>query len=116
VVLPGGTPLPFVPCTGRQLYAAYLAWCRGRGIARPMQEGQFIGWVGSRPGWQAGRACATREAPGSKLFKPRKMVLPPPDALTRPDGVGVADWLTGGYFSFQAALDTLPQRPTGSLM
>jgi len=91
VVLPGGTPLPFVPCTGRQLYAAYLAWCRARGIARPMQEGQFIGWVGSRPGWQAGRSCATRETPGSRLFKNRKMVLPSPDALTRPDGVGVTD-------------------------
>jgi hypothetical protein len=105
VVLPGGIPLPFVPCTGRQLYAAYLAWCRERGVARAAPEGQFIGGVGSRPGWQTGRSRATREEPGSSRFKNRKMIVAPPGLMNPPPGQGVVDWLTEGYFTFQAALD-----------
>jgi hypothetical protein len=105
ITLPSGQPLPFVPCTGRQLHGAYRLWCGEQGVPRPACEALFIGYVARLPGWQAGRTVATWLTPGSRESRARKMVIPPPGALSPPEGQRFSDWLTEGYFTFQAALD-----------
>ncbi|CAM5288065.1 BRO-N domain-containing protein [Eoetvoesiella caeni] len=106
------SPLPFVPCTGRQLYTAYLAWWRRADRAcRPAGETQFVGFVGQQPGWIAGRPQQTHRDRTDRAPFTRKMVIPatarPPVSLTR------TEWLTDSYFTFQAALDAA--QPTGDL-
>lgn len=104
VVLADDVTLPFVPCTGRQLHTAYqLWWRREERQGWPQAETQFIGFVGRQPGWIAGRPQQTyRDRTGAGHLA-RKMVIPatarPPISLTR------TEWLTEGYFKFQAALD-----------
>lgn len=104
VLVDGQPPLPFVPCTGRQLYTAYLAWWRREDRARrPAGETQFVGFVGQLPGWIAGRPHQTyRERTGAQ-FHTRKMVIPA--TARQPVSQTKSEWLTEGYFTFQAALD-----------
>lgn len=97
-------PLPFVPCTGRQLYTAFgLWWHRQQRHGLQPGETQFVGFVGRQPGWIAGRAHQTyRERTGAE-FHTRKMVIPA--AARQPMSLTKTEWLTEGYFNFQAALD-----------
>lgn len=104
VLTDSADPLPFAPCTGRQLHTAYMLWFRREHRqGHPLGETAFIGFVGRQPGWVAGRAQQTyRDRTGAGWLS-RKMVIPinlmPPISLTR------TEWLTEGYFNFQAALD-----------
>ncbi|CAM3827282.1 Bro-N domain-containing protein [Castellaniella denitrificans] len=96
-------PLPFVPCTGRQLHTAYLLWFRReKRQGWPQAETQFVGFVGRQPGWVAGRPQQTYRDRAHAQRLARKMVIPanlmPPMSQTR------TEWLTEGYFNFQAAL------------
>ena len=103
-------PLPFVPCTGRQLYTAFVRWWRHeQRQGMPPGETQFVGFVGRQPGWVAGRAHQTyRERTGAE-FHTRKMVIPA--TARQPMSQTKTEWLTEGYFNFQAALDAA--QPTG---
>jgi len=110
-------PLPFCPCTGRQLYTAYKKWAGIVGVARPRDETQFIGYVGRLPGWQAGKAVSTLEDLNSTTYKNRKMVIPSPAALAEAQTAGaktISDgdgsklrgrWLTECFFAFGNALE-----------
>ena len=104
VELPTGEALPFVPCTGRQLHTAFLIWCREQGVARPAHETVFIGYVGRRPGWQAGKAVCTLADMEGASYKSRKMVIPPPDLAAPAPGQRETHWLSDGYFTFRQAL------------
>lgn len=97
-------PLPFVPCTGRQLYTAFLRWWhREQHHGLPPGETQFISFVARQPGWVAGRAHQTyRERTGAEHHT-RKMVIPA--TARQPMSLTKTEWLTEGYFNFQAALD-----------
>jgi len=113
-------PLPFCPCTGRQLYTAYKKWAGIVGVARPRDEVQFIGYVGRLPGWQAGRAVSTLENLNGSAYKNRKMVIPSAAALAEAQAAGaktIGDgdgaklrgrWLTECFFAFGNALEVKP--------
>jgi hypothetical protein len=106
VLADGADPLPFVPCTGRQLYTAFCRWwhLEQRQGLQP-GETQFVGFVGRQPGWIAGRAQQTyRERTGAQ-FHTRKMVIPA--NARQPVSQTKSEWLTDGYFTFQAALDAV---------
>ncbi|MGB3742463.1 MAG: Bro-N domain-containing protein [Castellaniella sp.] len=104
VLVDDADPLPFVPCTGRQLHAAYLHWFRReQRPGWPQAETQFVGFVGRQPGWVAGRPQQTyRDRTGAGWLS-RKMVIPA--NLMSPMSQTRTEWLTEGYFTFQAALD-----------
>lgn len=97
-------PLPFVPCTGRQLHTAYTLWWRREGrLGQPQGVTQFVGFVGRQPGWVAGRPQTTYRARAGAEWMSRKMVIPA--TAVQPMSQTRAEWLTEGYFNFQAALD-----------
>ncbi|WP_323017754.1 hypothetical protein [Castellaniella sp.] len=104
VLVDDADPLPFVPCTGRQLHAAYLHWFRReQRPGWPQAETRFVGFVGRQPGWVAGRPQQTyRDRTGARWLS-RKMVIPA--NLMSPMSQTRTEWLTEGYFTFQAALD-----------
>ncbi len=109
-------PLPFVPCTGRQLYTAYKKWASLSGVARPRDETQFVGYVGRLPGWQAGKAVSTLESLNSTSYKNRKMVIPSAEAVAEAAAAGARTicegdgsktrgrWLTECFFAFNNAM------------
>lgn len=109
-------PLPFCPCTGRQLHTAYARWARQTLVQRPRDETQFIGFVGRQQGWEVGKSCMTYERIGSTVPKTRKMVIPSEQALadallagavsTQREGKNKAQWLTSSFFMFQIAMET----------
>lgn len=115
-----GRPLPVCPCLGTHLYQAYERWCTRHGErARRLQE--VIGHLGKRQGWQTGRACSTWASLTDRTIKARKMVVPSEDdmaaalrldrsqdsvqaRLMRERYETTGEWLTAGYFAFEAAL------------
>lgn len=114
----GGSPLPVCPCLGAHLFRAYERWCQSRG-ERPRRMQELIGFLGKRPGWQAGKTCSTWTNLRDKTAKSRKMVIPSEEDMAmalRLDRTGVQErlardrfestghWLTAGYFAFEAAL------------
>jgi len=105
-------PLPFCPCTGRQLYAAYKKWAGIAGVTRPRDEVQFIGYVGRLHGWRAGKPCPTFETLNSTARKMRRMVIPSEEAmaqaklagaytLEQKEGQTMATWLTASFYAFK---------------
>lgn len=110
VYLCAGDPLPFCPCTGRQLYSAFQLWCGYTTSTWPTSEARFIQFVGRQPDWQVGKSCSTYVELGSRTVKTRKMVIPSQKALIDancqpPAGQNLTSWLTDGYFKFADALN-----------
>ena len=110
-----GRRLPFAPCTGAQLHAAYARWARLSLVARPRDMNQFISYIHGLDGWEAGKSCATFADLGTAEKKNRKMVVPPEEAFSRAVMAG-ADvisqeakskqrWLTEGFFAFEEVLN-----------
>lgn len=107
-------PLPFCPCTGRQLHSAYARWARQGLVNRPRDETQFIGYIGRLPGWQVGNSCATYENLNSTVRKTRKMIIPSEQAMAEAQAAGAitlneegktkAAWLTSCFFAFRNAM------------
>lgn len=125
---PNGVPLPFCPCLGTHLYAAYRRWCERHG-ERARRSQDLIGHCSKIHGWTAGRAEWTWTHFQDKTAKRRKMVVPSMAAIEqslaaedtvplsdtsrrtlsqmryRPDQYATrAEWLTVGYMDFFNAL------------
>lgn len=115
---PGQAPLPFCPCSGSQIYAAYLAWwmCSER-PGWPTSVGAFVNYLGRLPGWDPSRPRTTYESLTSQQTKKRRLLIPSEQDIARAafagagvieqDGKTSAEWLTECYFEFQAALDAV---------
>jgi putative DNA primase/helicase len=113
----GAQALPFGPCSGAQLHAAYARWARSALVHRARDLTQFIGYVGRLPGWVAGKAFPTYESIGATTRKNRKMVIPSDAALAdamkttsghvmkQGEGQSQQSWLTECFFKFQQALE-----------
>lgn len=117
---PDGEPLPVCPCLGTHLYQAYERWCSAIG-ERPRRLQELIGFLGKRPGWQAGKTCSTWTNLRDRTVKSRKMVIPSEEdmaaalrldrsserrqeRLLREKFESTGQWLTAGYFAFEAAV------------
>jgi len=118
-----GEILPFVPCTGAQLYIAYERWCDGHGERRRGRK-DLISLAGKQPGWRAGEAVPTWTSLIDSTTKNRKMVIPAavdlvpgpgetrpahkPEELNRDRHASQAQWLAACFFAFDAALGVQP--------
>jgi len=112
-----GDALPFVPCTGSQLYIAYERWCDAHG-ERKRGRKDLISLAGKQPEWRAGEAVPTWSTLLDRDIKNRKMVIPAdsdlqiagshPDALRRDRYTSQAEWLTACFFAFEEALGVAP--------
>ena len=112
-----GDALPFVPCTGSQLYIAYGRWCDAHG-ERKRGRKDLISLAGKQPGWRAGEAVPTWSTLLDRDIKNRKMVIPAdsdlqiagshPDALRRDRYTSQAEWLAACFFAFEEALGVAP--------
>lgn len=121
-----GEPLPVCPCLGTHLFQAYERWCAARGERhRRLQE--LIGFLGKRPGWQAGKTCSTWTNLRDRTVKSRKMVIPSiedmagalrldrsatrvQERLQRDKFESTGQWLTAGFFAFEAAISAASAR------
>lgn len=121
-----GEPLPVCPCLGTHLFQAYERWCAARGERhRRLQE--LIGFLGKRPGWQAGKTCSTWTNLRDRTVKSRKMVIPSiedmaaalrldrsatrvQERLQRNKFESTGQWLTAGFFAFEAAISAASAR------
>lgn len=112
-----GRPLPFCPCLGSDLFKAYERWCETHG-ERKRGAKDLISLAGKLPGWKAGQSVPTWTSLTDRTIKNRKMIAPAPtdiiaSARARPEQAkhqsdkfaSQAEWLTAGYFAFQAALE-----------
>lgn len=119
-----GQALPFCPCQGSHLYAAYEAWCKRQGEFRPRPSNHFINFFSKQPGWSAGKSEPTWASMRDNTVKNRKMVVPgdvamlealklaPPGSpqrdLARECFGSKAEWLTACFFEFEKAVDARP--------
>ncbi|MCH8502896.1 MAG: DUF5906 domain-containing protein [Ectothiorhodospiraceae bacterium] len=108
----GETDHPVVPCGSKQLYTAYLRWCRANGERFPRQSNQFLGRVNRLEGWVTGgrylHTVYQAEGPPKKM----RVVIPPPEVLSAFDAAQgenetMQEWLTDGWIKFQQSLEDL---------
>lgn len=113
--------LPFCPCLGSQLYAAYRKWCERVG-ERDMGDKRLIGHIKKLHGWTAGQSEPTWKSFQEQSTTNRKMVVPSASAMTESvdyctDGRqerllqgdrAKKDWLTLGFFTFRDAAGFSP--------
>lgn len=116
-----GQTMPFCPCQGSHLYAAYEAWCKRQGEFRPRPANHFMNFMAKQPGWTAGRSEFTWTNMRDKSPKNRKMVVPAPESMAEslklaPEGSEMrnlarqcfgskAEWLTACFFAFNLAIE-----------
>jgi putative DNA primase/helicase len=114
-----GKPLPFCPCLGSDLYAAYRKWCHANG-ERELAAKHLTGHCKKIRGWSAGENQNTWDNFRDRQNKIRRMVVPSAtdmaeslkrcatgtQAALQPDrAVTKRDWLTQSFFAFHDALD-----------
>lgn len=105
--LAGALALPICPCQGRDLYTAYLRWCRTNGESRPSPENQFHGAVTNIPGWSK-RTAIIYASLARSLLTAKTIVFPPPDVLAasghaRSKGQTEISWITESVVAFSDA-------------
>jgi putative DNA primase/helicase len=110
-LLDGETPWPVKPCANKQIYTAYLKWCRENGVRNPRESNQFIGHINRLPGWVSKPMNLYESCHyGGDLYK-KRMVVPPLDAMTRagtaqPENVTKSQWLTDCFFDWANKMDS----------
>lgn len=127
---PQGNVIPFIPCHQNDLHALYRYWCRQAG-ERERAKKEIIGCAAKKPGWLAGRDCATWDNLTNPINKSRTMVIPCEADLTAAAGLqknseetrrehtamardkfdSKGKWLCACYWTFNTAINTI----TGSL-
>lgn len=110
-----GKVLPFCPAGSADLYAAYTRWCRGAGVLKPRESGQFHGAIAKRQGWVRGLKDRL-ERIGGTAVKRQRMIVPSErdlaaasarsglEDLRQKPGETQTEWLTRCFFTFQEAL------------
>lgn len=118
---PDKGPLPFCPCTGDDLYRAYLLWCKQNGVfgLRQRTQRELIGGMKRLPDWQVSKQWVLVSLNATER-KQKRMVIPSDKAmqdaethnprlrLRRPEGKALQVWLTECLFEFRNALQLLP--------
>jgi len=100
--------LPVCPCEGKDLYTAYLRWCRTHGEPRPRPDNQFHGAIKHIPGWEKRPAYIYTSLVSSTRAQ-KQLVFPPPAVLAacgtgQPEGEKEITWLTQSVVAFSDAL------------
>lgn len=111
----GRTEHPVCPCYTRDLYRAYVAWCRLTGESRARNERSFVASVKKRKGWEIleWRVARDEMNPGKSTNTP--MVALPEQAMADAAARGEADlrrsaeqtiqkWATECFFTFRRSL------------
>ncbi|MBZ0105424.1 MAG: DUF5906 domain-containing protein [Sulfuricella denitrificans] len=108
-------PLPFCPCLGSDLFAAFMRWAKKNGFMYQGNIQQFIGPISKMPGWTAGKAIPTYKTLTDRERVNRKMVIPSETDIAAAEKLGVPgvrqdptdgkmDWLTASYHKFRLAM------------
>ena len=93
----GDAGLPICPCLSKDLYAAYLKWCRLNGETRPRPSNQFFGAIEHQQGWDKRKTKVyLRETDVNATVTP--VIFPPQHVLeahgtAQPQGKSAPVWL-----------------------
>jgi putative DNA primase/helicase len=104
----GDTDWPLGPCEAKDLYAAYIKWCRVNGESYPKSSITFWGTVKHAPGWEKKQCRVYRNLNTSDTDR-KHVVFPPSAALVAadrqmPPGASEPRWITESVFSFANTL------------
>lgn len=107
--------LPFCPCLGSDLFAAFMRWTKKNGYMYSGNVQQFIGPLSKLPGWSAGKAIPTYNDLNRRERINRKMVVPSETDMAAAAKMNVygadlcpptgkMEWLTSSFNKFRLAL------------
>lgn len=103
------TDWPLGPCEAKDLYAAYLRWCRANGESYPKASVTFYATLAHLPGWDKKQCRIYRNLNSSESDR-KHIVFPPKAALVAanaamPEGALPIAWLTESVFRFANAIN-----------